>query len=775
MPEQVIPNPQPPGANFIGLQPYTEAQSECFYGRGKEIEQLTKLIEANTLTILFGKSGAGKTSLLNAGAFPRLRQNFYLPFPIRLDFEHSPDTLVQQVKNAIQKSIDDYKFKVEKYPATNETLWEYFHKDSLWKTVTPILVFDQFEEIFTLAPKNPRYDVSELNSFWDEMSDLIENYIPKKLTDTFLNHKEEIAYNYKTQKVKVVFAFREEYLAEFETFVVSGASENPESITNKIPSIKLSRMRLMQMTGSQALEVITGSWGDKIDPKREAKRVIYYCTGYTEEEKSIDALSGIEPSLLSQVMTIIEKERLKQGLPKVTKELLDKSSKDFTLRLIYDEAVADANLAIQQNIERQDSSQPGSSMTKQGSQLQERVLLINDFIQEKLIDEDGKRRKIIFENRDLLLLPGIQEMDQKFIVSLDEVMKEDRKTVDYKTVELAHDVLCPMILADRDKRRKQLALDESRRRALRKFKRILIGILIAALAFIVGTYFITRPMIVNFNKGKDSIAKWEGKGAIRYLHDTPVINKQSIIPSGPSCADTCANLKTLRVLYEQLDNVSKGYLQTIDSLKTALREEGKRSDSEATISKELITLLNAKLVAANATLARLLQDKEDLNRQITFLNNQMTFYKGQWERSQERVKKLADSLAACKANCPIVSPVVPDRSPDSKSFVLDFVYKGMYKDFDKMNIYLVPDDNAHKKLIQENKQMDITCDPAKMDSTTGVYKAVFSKQAQQYFFDQVKNGQYLLKICTLYGTYKTMFVTQGQRGSKRIWLAPPFK
>ena len=764
MPEQVIPNPQPPGANFIGLQPYTEAQSGCFYGRDKEIEQLTKLVEANTLTILFGKSGAGKTSILNAGAFPRLRQNFHLPFPIRLDFEHSPDTLVHQVKNAVKKSIDDYKFRVENYPSADETLWEYFHKESLWKTVTPILVFDQFEEIFTLAPKNPRYDASELNAFWDEMSDLIENYIPKKLTDKFLNHKEEIDYNYKTQKVKVVFAFREEYLAEFESFAVSGASENLESITNKIPSIKLSRMRLMPLTGSQALEVIIGSWGNKVDPDQEAKRIVYYCTSETEGEKSIDTITGIEPSLLSQVITIIEKERLKQGLPKVTKELLDRSSKDFTLRLIYDEAIVDANLAIQQNLERQEGSQSASSMRNQGDQSPATVPVISDFIQEKLIDEDGKRRKIILENRDQLLLPGIQEMDQKFIVRVDEVMKEDRKTVDYKTVELAHDVLCPLILADRDKRRKQMALDESRRRALRKFKRILLGIIIAALAFIIGTYFITKPRIDTFNKFSD----WKDSLKNRKPDTVRIPDSSKILPVKSNCSDTCVDLVTLKMRLKE-DSIK------IDSLQNIIFKEREKYLAQQTKDKETIVLLSAKLATANATIASLQQEMNDLNKQITYLNNQVAFYKGQWERSQDRVKKLADSLAACKANCPIIPPVPPDRSPDSKSFVLDFVYKGMYKDFDKMNIYLVPDDNAHKKLIRENKEMDITCDPAKMDKAPGVYKAMFSKQAQQYFFDNVKNGQYLLKVCTLYGTYKTMFVTQGSLGSKRIWLVPPFK
>ena len=56
---------------FIGLQSYTEAQAENFYGRDDEIDRLTNLIKNNALTIVFGKSGTGKTSLLNAGVFSK--------------------------------------------------------------------------------------------------------------------------------------------------------------------------------------------------------------------------------------------------------------------------------------------------------------------------------------------------------------------------------------------------------------------------------------------------------------------------------------------------------------------------------------------------------------------------------------------------------------------------------------------------------------------------------------------------------------------------------
>src|SRR4028118_1549936 len=83
---------------FNGLQAYTEDQAAVFFGRDEEIKTLYKLIKANTLTIVFGKSGTGKTSLLNAGVFPKLREDYCLPFRIRLEFNEDSQNLIAQIK-----------------------------------------------------------------------------------------------------------------------------------------------------------------------------------------------------------------------------------------------------------------------------------------------------------------------------------------------------------------------------------------------------------------------------------------------------------------------------------------------------------------------------------------------------------------------------------------------------------------------------------------------------------------------------------------------------
>ena len=71
---------------WIGLAPFTESDCEFFAGRGEEIDEVLRLVRRDTLTLLYGVSGLGKTSILQAGLFPALREEDYLPVPIRLDY-----------------------------------------------------------------------------------------------------------------------------------------------------------------------------------------------------------------------------------------------------------------------------------------------------------------------------------------------------------------------------------------------------------------------------------------------------------------------------------------------------------------------------------------------------------------------------------------------------------------------------------------------------------------------------------------------------------------
>ena len=62
---------------WLGLESYQEG--EILYGRDDDIRDLTQSVLNDTDTLLYGKSGIGKSSILNAGVIPAARRYGYLP------------------------------------------------------------------------------------------------------------------------------------------------------------------------------------------------------------------------------------------------------------------------------------------------------------------------------------------------------------------------------------------------------------------------------------------------------------------------------------------------------------------------------------------------------------------------------------------------------------------------------------------------------------------------------------------------------------------------
>src|ERR1700733_14301553 len=132
-----------------GLLPFTEGDHAYFFGREAETEDLQALVFRGRLTVLYGLSGLGKSSLLQAGLFPRLRTDGVLPVYIRLDLTNTDFSA--QIWAALFQEAAKSQIEV---PAnqSNGSLWAYLHRpdadfwDKRNRPIIPIFVFDQFEE-----------------------------------------------------------------------------------------------------------------------------------------------------------------------------------------------------------------------------------------------------------------------------------------------------------------------------------------------------------------------------------------------------------------------------------------------------------------------------------------------------------------------------------------------------------------------------------------------------------------------------------------------------
>ena len=242
---------------WIGLDSYHEGQT--LYGRSREIQELAMAIFYQRQTIVYGQSGIGKSSILHAGIFPEARRRGCLPISIR--FEHYGktnyrDQFTQCVTDAIQAAGGEL---IDHNPQATapQSLWEFFHRYKAvhnGHTITPLIVIDQFEEIFTL-----NRDEQEVRSFFSDLADLFNDIIPSYLTEAkkeknkdnpsniFNESRLNTPYDYLAEEMPyhLVFVLREDYLSYLERY------------SRRIPALKQNRFSLLPLTYNQAVEIIT--------------------------------------------------------------------------------------------------------------------------------------------------------------------------------------------------------------------------------------------------------------------------------------------------------------------------------------------------------------------------------------------------------------------------------------------------------------------------------------------------------------------------------------
>ena len=177
-------DPQNP---WLGLFSYSEETRAYFHGRDEETSELARRVQRKLLTVLFGQSGLGKTSLLRAGLVPKLRGESYCPVYVRVDYAPDSPPPAEQIKQAIFKaSADAGSWSRPGTAVAGETLWEFMHhrgdllRDASGRTLMPLLIFDQFEEIFTLAQADDA-GRQRAQEFLQQLADLVENRPPAAL------------------------------------------------------------------------------------------------------------------------------------------------------------------------------------------------------------------------------------------------------------------------------------------------------------------------------------------------------------------------------------------------------------------------------------------------------------------------------------------------------------------------------------------------------------------------------------------------------------------
>ena len=191
---------KPPKTNpYPGPRPFRPGEN--LYGRDREITQLFYLLSAERIVVLHSPSGAGKSSLLDAGLVPRLQRERFDVWPsIRLSLVPGGAGPAAGNRNRFVKSA--VLSLEEGLPAKRRRPFEEIAGQPLAQYVAErprrpgapssvVLLFDQFEEIVTLDP----LDVDAKQEFFRQLGDTLKN-----------------------PDVWALFAIREDYLAPLDPY-----------------------------------------------------------------------------------------------------------------------------------------------------------------------------------------------------------------------------------------------------------------------------------------------------------------------------------------------------------------------------------------------------------------------------------------------------------------------------------------------------------------------------------------------------------------------------
>lgn len=441
---------------WLGLGAYKEGQQ--LYGRDKETAELSDIIINHTASVVYGKSGIGKSSLLRAGVFPELRRNGMLPIYLRL--VHNTETsYVLQIENAIREKIILQDLLPSDIPDLG--LWDFLHRnrftDDEGQRVTPVIVLDQFEEIFTLTDVEHKADVQAL---FTELADVLNDVKPDRVIEAEAQYAKATSEGVTSASGFTLQSFSKTALKYDKSpsfrFVFSLRDDSLyllERNSAKIPAIKVNRYNLCALDEVSAMEVIMKPSPDLFTDK-EGRDILDGLAYYEYNEYRV-----VNPAILSLYLYSYYNEHGNASFEEVFKNY-------------YEESIRSVN----------------TSSIK--------------YLEENLLTEDGYRIRL---PKEQLLNNGVSAAE------IEHLKKCIILKVENGYVEFSHDLLCKEALRHKGERIKERA---------KKRMKALTGAFVAVLAVILGVVWLLWPAppieMVTLNlmiKDNGSFAKGESWNA----------------------------------------------------------------------------------------------------------------------------------------------------------------------------------------------------------------------------------------------------------------------
>ncbi|MGE5248614.1 MAG: hypothetical protein ACM3QS_00235, partial [Bacteroidota bacterium] len=400
--QTTTPRPNP----FVG--PRAFLPGEKLYGRDQDILNLYYLLLSERVVLLFSPSGAGKTSLIQAGLFPRLREKFAFIPMIRVNYEPPerlsnrrgfnryvfsallsleealPEEKRSPVEELAQMSLDDY--LAQHFPSEPGDQ----QQEEPTPTAFEALVFDQFEEILTTAPND--YEAKRV--FFDQLGEALSD-----------------------DRRWALFSVREDYAAAFEPYL------------RAIPTRLANRYRLDLLTESAAMEAIQ-------KPSQAAGMPFTDAAA----RKLVDDLRRVQAqrpdgTMITELGPYVEPVQLQV----VCHRVCDRLPPDVT-------ECTEEHVASSGSVDESLSAYYADQVSASEERFQVSERLIREWFENKLITKQGIRSQVLLEPEHS---SGLDNRVIHFMESAHLVRAEKRGGSTW--FELSHDRLIQPIRADNEK------------------------------------------------------------------------------------------------------------------------------------------------------------------------------------------------------------------------------------------------------------------------------------------------------------------------------------
>jgi hypothetical protein len=241
---------------FVG--PRSFAYGERLYGRDREVAELGDTLLAQRMVLLYSPSGAGKSSLLEAALRPRLEQLQFRVLPtVRVGHEHLPSSSSSSVRNRYMLSTllsleEGRTATMQLTPAelNDISLREYLDRldddidDQSDDPTELCILFDQFEELFTLDPT----DVKEKTEFMAEVGVALRD-----------------------RRRWALFAMREDFIAQLDPYL----SLVPKRLSSRyrldLLGVDAARVAMRQPAAEQGVDFALDAANHLIDDLRRVR------------------------------------------------------------------------------------------------------------------------------------------------------------------------------------------------------------------------------------------------------------------------------------------------------------------------------------------------------------------------------------------------------------------------------------------------------------------------------------------------------------------------